>query len=233
MKAIEQYSNLGDGWQVAMKDLNIRGAGNILGGEQSGFIADIGFNIYHKILDEAVQELKETEFKEVFKEEIIKDKKYVRDCQIDTDQELLIPDRYVNSINERLRLYTELNNLKDDTALQNFGKVLEDLFCTLPRPVIDLFHTVRLRWLAKELGFERILFKNNKLRCYFISNQESAFYQSPLFMQILQYTQTHSKQAHFKQTDKYLMLIFDNIKNMKAAYAVLQKVAQTIKKTNN
>ena len=232
LKAIEQYSNLGDGWQVAMKDLNIRGAGNILGGEQSGFIADIGFNIYHKILDEAVQELKETSFKEVFKEQIIKDKTYVKDCQIDTDQELLIPDSYVNSINERLRLYTELDSLKDETALQNFGKVLEDRFGALPKPVKDLFYTVRLRWLAKKLGFERILFKNGKLRCYFISNQDSAFYQSPLFMQILQYTQTHSKQAHFKQTDKYLLMIFENIKNMKEAHAVLQKVEEYVNENN-
>ena len=129
-----------------------------------------------------------------------------------------------------MRLYTELNDLKDETALQAFGKVLKDRFGALPRPVKDLFYTVRLRWQAKKLGFERILFKSGKLRCYFISNQESAYYQSPLFMQILQYTQTHSKQAHFKQTDKYLLMIFDDITNMKTAHAVLQNVAKYLEK---
>ncbi len=224
LKAIEQFSDLGSGFQIAMRDLDIRGSGNILGGEQSGFISDIGFDMYQKILDEAMQELKETEFKDLFKGQIISEQKFVRDCQLDTDLELHIPDEYVNSINERLGLYTELDNIETEEKLQKFKTDLLDRFGTLPKPVVELFYAVRLRWVAKKLGFERIIFKHNKLRCYFVANQTSPYYQSALFTGVLKYPQQHPTKAHFKQTDKNFLLVMENVKTMKAAREVLLEI---------
>ncbi len=221
LRVIEQYSELGSGFQIAMRDLDIRGAGNMLGGEQSGFIADIGFDMYHKILDEAITELKETEFKDLFNEDKGKKHVFVRDCQIDTDLELLIPSNYVNSTNERLKLYTELDNTKDENGLIQFRDKIRDRLGPLPKPVKELFDAVRLRWVAKRLGFERILFKSGKLRGYFIQNQNSPYYQSDTFGNMLQYLQQNPHVAHFKQTSKHLLIIFDHIEGMNEAREIL------------
>ncbi len=218
LQAIEEFADLGSGIKIAMRDLDIRGSGNLLGGEQSGFIADIGFNTYQKILQEAIQELKETDFKELFKEEIIEKKEFVLDCQVDTDIEMLIPDNYVNSIDERLQLYTELDNIESQEKLEVFAKNLKDRFGNHPKPVKELLQAVELRWLAKRLGFERIVFKNKKMRGYFVANQSSTYYQSPTFAAILKYAQRSGKRAYFKQSNKYFLLVMDNIHTMKQAH---------------
>lgn len=229
LRTIEQYSTLGSGFQIAMRDLDIRGAGNLLGAEQSGFISDIGFDMYQKILAEAMQELKETDFKDLFKGQIIKEKNFVQDCQIDTDLELLIPDKYVRSTEERLRLYTTLNDVKSEKELVDFGKQLRDRFGPLPKSVKEIFHAVRMRWVAKDLGFERILLKSNKLRCYFVVNQSSPYYQSATFSGVLGYVQRNPKTAHFKQTEKYLLLVFDRVKSMQRARQILIEIDEFVR----
>lgn len=228
LRTIEEFSNLGSGFNIAMRDMDIRGAGNLLGGEQSGFIADIGYELYHKILDEALAELKSTDFKDLFKGELEAQRKFVTDCSIDTDLEMLIPDRYVNSVNERLSLYTQLDNIPDEAALQRFAVEVEDRFGPVPRQVKELFNGVRLRWLAISLGFERIIFKNRKLRCYFIENQESAYYESELFTNIIRYVQSQRGKVHMKETSKHLLLAFEGIKSMGRAFEILQDMADSL-----
>lgn len=221
LRSIEQFSELGSGFQIAMRDLDIRGAGDLLGGEQSGFIVDIGFDMYQKILNEAILELKSSDFKDVFEEEIHQERKFVTECAIETDLEMLIPDRYVNSTAERFSLYNRLDNIDTEEALLKFQNELQDRFGSIPHQVKELFNGVRLRWVAKRLGFERVALKNRKLRCYFVENQESSYYQSPTFQQILQYAQRHAKMWHFKQTDKNFMLVRDGIKSITDARDLL------------
>ncbi|HEX3167560.1 MAG TPA: transcription-repair coupling factor, partial [Chitinophagaceae bacterium] len=178
LQTLEQHSELGSGFQIAMRDLDIRGAGNMLGGEQSGFMADIGFETYQKILDEAIRELKRTEFKDLFKEEISKQDDFVQDCTIDTDLEILIPDDYVESITERLSLYQRLDNSETEEELQLMAGEMKDRFGDLPQAVNDLFVTVRCRKLAVELGFEKMSLKDDTLRCYFINRPDSPYFES-------------------------------------------------------
>ncbi len=158
-----------------MRDLDIRGAGNLLGGEQSGFIADIGYETYQKILDEAIQELKETEFKDLFKEELAQKGSYVRDVTIETDVDMLIPDEYVTNTQERLNLYTELDSLETEDDIVAYAKRLEDRFGKLPKAVSNLFEALRLRWMCKKLGFERLILKGGKLRRYFRATRNPRF----------------------------------------------------------
>src|SRR5437588_675467 len=172
LQTLEQHSDLGSGFQIAMRDLDIRGAGNMLGGEQSGFMAEIGFEMYQKVLDEAIRELKRTSFRDVFKEEIQQQEDFVQDCTIDTDLEILIPDSYVESITERLSLYTRLDNCDGEEELQRFYREMLDRFGPVPSQVEDLFVTVRCRQLAVEMGFERMVLKDETLRCYFINKAD-------------------------------------------------------------
>src|SRR6188508_217195 len=181
LSTLEQYSDLGSGFQIAMRDLDIRGAGNMLGGEQSGFIAEIGFEMYQKILDEAIRELKRTEFKELFKTEIQQQDDFVTDCSIDTDLEILIPDSYVESITERLSLYSRLDNCETDKELREFHDEMADRFGPIPPEVEDLFITVRCRKIAVELGFEKVLLKDGVLKCFFVGNPDSPYFQSETF----------------------------------------------------
>ncbi|GIV31779.1 MAG: hypothetical protein KatS3mg030_081 [Saprospiraceae bacterium] len=167
LRTIEEFSDLGSGFEIAMRDLDIRGAGNLLGAEQSGFIADIGYETFQRILEEAIQELKESDFKEVFKEELDKRKTFVKDVQIDTDTEMHIPDDYVTNITERLSLYTQLDSIESEAELLDFEEALKDRFGKLPPQVKELFEGLKLRWIARELGFERIILKNGTLRCFF------------------------------------------------------------------
>src|SRR5690606_19718844 len=155
--ALDQFSELGSGLNIAMKDLEIRGAGDLLGGEQSGFINEIGFDTYQKILAEAIEELKEKEFKELYKDE--KDKKYLKETVIDTDFEILFPDDYVNNITERLNLYNKLSDFKTEEDLQQFEKELIDRFGNLPVQVADLLDSVRVKWIAITMGLERVVMK--------------------------------------------------------------------------
>src|SRR5690606_38613682 len=163
IQTIEEFSDLGSGFNIAMRDMDIRGAGNLLGGEQSGFISDIGYETYQKILEEAIQELKEQDFEDLFREELKKEQKFVREVTIESDVEMHIPDEYVSVIQERLNLYQELDTLESEEELQAFRSKLEDRFGKIPEPVEELFDGLRLRWLSRQLGFERISLKNNKL----------------------------------------------------------------------
>jgi transcription-repair coupling factor (superfamily II helicase) len=214
LQTLEQHSELGSGFQIAMRDLDIRGAGNMLGGEQSGFMAEIGFEMYQKILDEAIRELKRTEFKELFKEEITKQDDYVQDCTIDTDLEILIPDEYVESIAERLSLYQRLDNCENEEDLLLMRQELTDRFGTIPQQVEDLFITVSCRKLAVELGFEKMSLKTDILRCYFINRPDSIYFESALFNNILNYLQTGTNKARLKQKGKLFMLIAEPMKSM-------------------
>ena len=228
--ALEQFSELGSGFNIAMKDLEIRGAGDLLGGEQSGFINEIGFDTYQKILNEAIDELKENEFKELYENDT-KEKVYLKDTQIDTDFELLFPDDYINNISERLNLYTELNSIKTEEELLAYEQRLIDRFGELPDPAIDLLNSVRIKWIATSIGLEKIVMKQNKMIGYFISDQQSEFYQSPAFTKVLQYVQTHSGQAKMKEKQTRnglrLLLNFEKITSVDKALKVLQPLSQT------
>jgi len=214
LQTLEQFSDLGSGFQIAMRDLDIRGAGNMLGGEQSGFMAEIGFEMYQKILEEAIRELKRTSFKDLFKEEISKQDDFVSDCTIDTDLEILIPDSYVESISERLSLYTRLDSCEKEAALQEFHTEMIDRFGPMPASVEDLFTTVRCRWLAVELGFEKMTLKDQTLRCYFINRPDSPYFESDLFKRVLAYLQTGTNKARLKQTGKMFLLVVDSVLTM-------------------
>ena len=217
LKTIEEFSELGSGFNIAMRDMDIRGAGNLLGGEQSGFIAEIGYDMYHKILDEAIRELKQTEFKDLYKEELERVQDYVRDCAIETDLEMLIPSAYVSNTTERMVLYRDLNELKEEATLKQFEESLHDRFGPVPQQVFELFDAMRLKWVATKLGMEQIILKGKHLRCYFIQNQESSFYSSTVFSKIMEYVQQHKHGMYLRETEKFLVLNFDGIKSMKQA----------------
>ncbi len=222
LQTLEQHSELGSGFQIAMRDLDIRGAGNLLGGEQSGFMAEIGFETYQKILDEAIRELKRTEFKELFKDEIARQDDFVQDCTIDTDLEILVPDDYVESITERLSLYQRLDNCETEEDLLAMKAEMEDRFGILPRQVEDLFITVRCRKLAVDLGFEKMSLKEDTLRCFFINRPDSPYFESATFQKIIQFLQTETNKAKLKQTGKLFMLIANNMKSMEDMHLFLQ-----------
>ena len=225
--ALEQFTELGSGFNIAMKDLEIRGAGDLLGGEQSGFINEIGFDTYQKILNEAIEELKENEFKDLYNEDEA-NKVYVKDVTIDTDFELLFPDSYVNNIAERLNLYTQLNNLKTEEELYIFEKDLIDRFGELPKEVTDLLNSVQIKWLATKIGFEKIIMKQGKLIGYFLNDQQSRFYQSANFTKVLKFVQTNPSACKMKEKQTRsglrLMLTFENIKSVKQALEALQPI---------
>ena len=227
ISALEQYTALGSGFNIAMKDLEIRGAGDLLGGEQSGFINDIGFETYQKILNEAIDELKETEFKSLYNEDI-NTKEFVRDVTLDSDFSLLFPDDYVNNITERLSLYTQLNTLKTEEELQHFERDLIDRFGALPTQVVDLLDSVRIKWLATTLGFDKIVMKNHKLIGYFISDQNSRFYQSIHFSKLLQYVQAHPQSCSIKEKQMRLglrlLMRFSNINSVQQALEALKPI---------
>ena len=214
IQALELHSELGSGFYIAMKDLEIRGAGDLLGGEQSGFINDIGFETYQKILNEAIQELKENEFKDLYNQEEDQIKEYVKEVQIDTDFEILFPDDYISSIAERLSLYKELSELDTEEEIQAFEKKLIDRFGELPIEAVDLLNSVRLKWVARTLGLERVILKQKRMIGYFLSDQQSDFYQSPFFTKILSYVQSHGKTSVMKekQTKKGLRLLITFIR---------------------
>ena len=221
LQTLEQHSDLGSGFQIAMRDLDIRGAGNLLGGEQSGFMAEIGFETYQKILDEAIRELKRTEFKELFKEEISRQDDYVQDCTIDTDLEILIPDDYVESITERLSLYQRLDNCENESELQAMAEEMKDRFGPLPQEVSDLFVTVRCRKLAVDLGFEKMSLKDETLRCYFINRPDSPYFESQTFQQVLSFIQTGTNKAKLKQSGKLFIMIINDVKSMEEMHRFL------------
>ena len=227
IEALEQFTQLGSGFNIAMKDLEIRGAGDLLGGEQSGFINEIGFETYQKILSEAIEELKENEFKQLYEEvEGQREKVYVKELQLDTDFELLFPDSYINNITERLNLYTQLNEIKDSGTLQQFEAELLDRFGELPQEAEDLLNSVRIKWIATHIGLEKVVMKQGKFLGYFIADQQSKFYQGPVFTQVLNYVQNHPGQARLKEKQTRsglrLLLVFDQIDSVDRALEALQ-----------
>lgn len=227
--ALEQFSELGSGFNIAMKDLEIRGAGDLLGGEQSGFINEIGFDTYQKIMNEAIDELKENEFKDLYQEENdIETKEFVKDIQIDTDFELLFPDEYINNITERLNLYNELSQIKDEVTLQQFEQKLIDRFGALPKPAIALLNSVRIKWKATAMGIERLMMKQGKMIGYFIGDQQSDFYQSNRFMKVLQFAQRNGNVCKIKEKETKnglrLLLTFDNVKSVNKALELLEGI---------
>lgn len=225
LSALEEFSELGDGFKVAMRDLDIRGAGNLLGGEQTGFISDLGFDTYHKILDDAIQELKETDFKDLFASELSeKAKLIVQDCVIETDLEILIPERYVNSTTERLQLYSRLDNIKDEKELSKFGEEIKDRFGPIPSSVDELINSVRLRWLGERLGFEKLSLKGEKLRAYFISTKDQ-YFSSDIFGQILSFVKKHSRRCKMKDSAGKAMLVIEDIKTVDAAIELMNQMA--------
>ena len=230
LKAIEDFSDLGSGFSIAMKDLDIRGAGNLLGAEQSGFITDIGYETYQKILEEAIQELKENEFKELFKDDLEEQQAFVREVQIDTDEEMHIPDEYVSNIQERLSLYTDLNNLNNEAEIEAFEAQLQDRFGKVPPQVKYLFDGLRLRWICKSLGFERLILKKQKLLCYFVENPQSAFYETASFHRILQYVNREGKKEglSFKKTHRHFIMIKEKVRSLKEARAILEKIKRKV-----
>ena len=227
LEALVQFSDLGSGFNIAMKDLDIRGAGNLLGGEQSGFIADIGFEMYQKILNEAIDELRESEFKELFADRTTDSlTHFVRDCALETDLEIRIPDTYVNNVAERLSLYQEMDNLKNEAELEAFLLELTDRFGPLPDQVHSLAYSFKLRWLAQELGLERLILKSEKMIGYFVANPKSPFYDSPVFQKILDYVSKHPHGVKLSEKNDRLRILYSDVKDLGDARNRLQGVLE-------
>ncbi len=233
LKAIESFSELGSGFNIAMQDLDIRGAGNLLGGEQSGFISEIGMETYQKILDEAIIEIREQEYQEMLENNgensdgtspvpLPQNMKFTSDCIIDTDMELLLPESYVENITERLKIYRQLDNVKDEQALQQIAKRLTDRFGKIPEPTEQLFNIVRMRWIAIELGMLKIILKNGKMICYFIEDQDSPYYQSEVFGRIINHH--NGKDSVLKPVNGKPCLVVEKITNPEKALIFLKKI---------
>jgi transcription-repair coupling factor (superfamily II helicase) len=237
LKAIEEFADLGSGFNIALRDLDIRGAGNLLGGEQSGFIAEIGFEMYMKILNEAIEELKETEFKNLYEDSDsahqmmrkagVSGGNFIKDCQIDTDMEILFTDEYINNITERMSLYKELDDMETEGQLQVYEKNLIDRFGPLPKQAKELLNAIRLRWMAIEIGFEKVVLKNNKMVGFFIAKQDSPFYESPAFHRVIDFMKQHPHMARLKETPgNKLTMVFDRVANLNEALNVCKKIVQ-------
>jgi transcription-repair coupling factor (superfamily II helicase) len=224
LQAIEQFSDLGSGIQIAMRDLDIRGAGDLLGGEQSGFISELGFDMYQKILAEAVQELKDEQFEDLFHGDDAP-RRYVREAVIETDFELLLPDDYVSDIPERIALYRELDDLDKEADLADFRARLEDRFGPIPRQAEDLIDTIRLRWLAEFLGMEKIVLKAGKLIAAFVPDENSPYYQGPVFARVLDYLKDHVKSTKMYQRNGGLRLSIEPVKSPHEALEHLERIA--------
>nr|WP_315141333.1 transcription-repair coupling factor [uncultured Flavobacterium sp.] len=227
IQALEQFSELGSGFNIAMKDLEIRGAGDLLGGEQSGFINEIGFDTYQKIMNEAIDELKENEFKDLYPEENnLETKEYVKDLQIDTDFELLFSDEYINNVTERLSLYNELGAVKNEEELIVFQNKLIDRFGPMPPRAKALMNSIRIKWIATRIGIEKLVMKQGKMIGYFISDQQSDYYQSNRFHKVLQFVQKHPNLCKMKEKQTpaglRLLLTFDNVKNTRTALELME-----------
>jgi transcription-repair coupling factor (superfamily II helicase) len=226
LQTLEEFSELGDGFKVAMRDLDIRGAGNLLGAEQSGFVNDLGYELYHKMLDEAVQELKENEFKDLFASTLTVPQDLLPDCQIETDYATLIPETYVKNISERLSLYTRLDNLKGEDELKAFEAELLDRFGPLPLEVQNLLRTVRLRLEAEILHFEKLTLKSNTMKGYFVSSQNDKFFQSPKFGKVIDYIQKHPKRTALKDSKGKLILICQEVTSLSEAQSILEELSR-------
>jgi transcription-repair coupling factor (superfamily II helicase) len=231
IQALEQFSELGSGFNIAMKDLEIRGAGDLLGGEQSGFINEIGFDTYQKIMNEAIDELKENEFKDLYEnEDSGVEKEYVKDLQIDTDFELLFSDEYINNVTERLSLYNELGNVTNEEELVVFQNKLIDRFGPMPPRALALMNSIRIKWIATRVGIEKLVMKKGKMIGYFVADQQSDFYTSKRFQQMLQFVQKNSSICVMKEKQTpaglRLLLTFDNVKTTRRALELMEMLGK-------
>jgi transcription-repair coupling factor (superfamily II helicase) len=226
LMAIEQFSDLGSGLHIAMRDLDIRGAGNLLGGEQSGFINDIGFETYQKILNEALEELKQEHFQDLYEAELKKSNHFVKDTLLETDFEILIPDEYVGSITERISLYKELDDLEKEEQMQDFIKNMVDRFGPIPEPAMRLIETMRLRWVAAQIGIEKLVLKSEKMIGYFITKKDSPYYQSDSFTRVLDFIKTNPTAGKMYEKDDTLRMSFNDVKTMKRAVEILTAMAE-------
>ena len=227
LEAIEQFSDLGSGFQIAMKDLEIRGAGDLLGAEQSGFINEMGFETYQKMMQEALEELKDDEnFENLFENEEDRNKlfKSTKEVNIDTDLELMLPDDYVSSTEERLSLYQKLADIQSAKELEQFENELIDRFGTLPDEAINLLKSVELKWLAAEIGFDKLVVKNKVFLGYFPANPQDKFYQSEKFKKIIAYLTQNPTEATLKEKNNQLMMRKDNVKNVDEVNLVLNRI---------
>lgn len=228
IQALEQFSELGSGFNIAMKDLEIRGAGDLLGGEQSGFINEIGFETYQKIMNEAIEELKENEFKDLYEEDKGAEKEYVKEIQIDSDFELLFPDEYINNVSERLNLYNELSNVKNEEELLAYERKLIDRFGTLPKQAVALLNSIRIKWIATRLGIEKLVLKQGKMVAYFVSDQQSEYYTSNQFHKVLQFVQRNGNLCKMKEKETKnglrLLLTFENVKSVRKALELMEMI---------
>ena len=230
LEAIENFSELGSGIQIAMQDLDIRGAGNLLGAEQSGFIADLGYETYQKILAEAVTELKNDEFSNLYADEVkqpdeLKGDLFVEDCVLDSDLPLFLPEEYIPGSSERMTCYRELDSLKSDEELDAFRRKMEDRFGPMPKESVDLMTVVRLRRMGRSLGMERILLKNGSMTLYFVSNLESVFYQSSTFGRALSYVKHNFRRCNLAEINRKRRVIIKNVETVDEALRVLQGIA--------
>ncbi|MFM7234770.1 MAG: TRCF domain-containing protein, partial [Flavobacteriales bacterium] len=229
LSAIEQFSDLGSGLHIAMRDLDIRGAGNLLGGEQSGFINDIGFETYQKILNEAIDELKQEHFKDLYDEEIQRSQSFVKETVLETDFEILIPDEYVSSITERIALYKELDDIASEEGMEAFTTHLTDRFGEIPKPTVALIETMRLRWLAREIGFEKLVLKSGKMIGYFVSKENSPFYQSEKFSHVLEFIKHNPSLGKMYEKENSLRMSFDNVIELRRAIHILTSLKDGLK----
>ena len=220
LQAIESFSELGSGFNIAMQDLDIRGAGNMLGAEQSGFIADVGYETYQKILDEAVLELQNEEFSDL-KPNVRRE--FVSDCFVESDLELLFPDNYIENVAERITLYRELDNINNEEDLNAFIRRLEDRFGALPKPAENLIQMLQLRWLAKSLGFERLILKKGQMLLYFVENKE-AYYQSEIFGKVLQFIASNPCSCKLREQNNKRSILIQDVRTVSTAYQLLKNI---------
>ena len=229
LEALENFSDLGSGINIAMQDLDIRGAGNMLGAEQSGFIADLGYETYQKILSQAVTELKNDEFSEIYKEEIksgeMTGEDFVDDCSVESDIEMYFPDQWVPTDSERMLLYRELDNLKTDDELARYRQRLIDRFGEIPKVANELMNVVPLRRKAKQLGCERLMLKMGRMTMFFVSNPNSPYYQSQAFDSILNYIASNPRRCNIRENNGKRSLVVNDVKTVEDAIVVLEEIS--------
>jgi len=227
LQAIETFAELGSGFNIAMQDLDIRGAGNMLGAEQSGFIADLGYETYQKILNEAVHELKDEEFADLYADERAANASsttFVTDCQIDSDLEVLFSAGYIENVSERISLYRELDSIDNEGELLEFEKRIEDRFGKIPAEGLSLILVVKLRWLAMRLGIEKLVLKNESMTAFLVSNPQSPYYRSEVFGSLLQYMSTHPRKCQLREKNMRRSIVFSEVKTVEKAYEILNSV---------
>ena len=227
LQAIESFSDLGAGIQIAMQDLDIRGAGNLLGAEQSGFIADLGYETYQKILKEAVTELRTEEFAALdakAENDVVQSEDFVTDCTIESDLELLLPATYVPQAAERIALYQELDSIERDDQIEAFATRLRDRFGEIPPETADLLQVPRLRALARRLGIEKVNIKGGVMYIYFVGESNKAYYMSPMFGRLLTYLTTHPRRVKIRQNSARQSFSIANVKDIATAVAIFQEI---------